>query len=93
MRAILLLMLLSSCAIYDNRYCSFMFIDEDLYNRKPHCKLHDNAYGIRSIGTEDARLEADKALRDNLKLEGDPLANTIYSTVRSVGWAYYNYKD
>jgi hypothetical protein len=71
------------------QYCLFM--NGAKFNRNIGCKRHDNAYGIRGGGDGAARLAADRALRDHMRREGDPLAPVVWAFVRTFGWFFFNY--
>lgn len=72
------------------QYCLFM--NGRKFNRNLGCKRHDNAYGIRGGGDGAARLAADRALRDHMRGQGDPLAWVVFGFVRVFGWFFFNYR-
>lgn len=73
----------------ERQYCLFM--DSTRRNRNIGCKRHDNAYGINGGGTEADRLRADRALRDHMRANADPLAWAAFVFTRMFGWFFFNY--
>lgn len=73
----------------ERQYCLFM--DGRKYDRNPACKRHDKAYGIKGGGDGRARLAADRAMRDHMRQNGDPLAGWTYDFLRGFGWVFFNY--
>lgn len=69
-----------------------IFLNEIKYDRNIAFQKHDNAYGIKSVGTKKFRALADKKLYVFLKSKNDPLARLIYLMCRVFGVFYYNYK-